>query len=74
MSRISGSSIAATAIVADVLERYPPAMRVFIDHGMACIGCVVAPYHTIEEACLEYGVPLEAFRREIADAVNAAGQ
>lgn len=56
--------------VSDVLNRHPPTMRVFIDHGMTCIGCVIAPYHTIEEACAEYNLAVERFMREIALALE----
>lgn len=65
------SSIGSTTTVGDILERHPRAMRIFIDHRMACIGCAIAPYHTIEEACAEYGVSVDAVVREIAEAVDA---
>lgn len=57
------------AAVSDVLNRHPSTIRVFIDHGMACIGCVIAPYHTIEEACAEYNLAVEKFMHEMTDAV-----
>lgn len=56
--------------VGDVLNRHPSTMRVFIDHGMACIGCVIAPYHTVEEACAEYNLTVEKFMHEVAHALN----
>ena len=64
-------SIEPTTMVGDILGRHPRAMRIFIDHGMACIGCAVAPYHTIEEACAEYGLSVETVVRELAEAANA---
>ncbi|MDE2167282.1 MAG: DUF1858 domain-containing protein [Alphaproteobacteria bacterium] len=60
------------ATVSDVLNHHPSTMRVFIDHGMACIGCVIAPYHTIEEACAEYNLGVESFVREMAEADESA--
>lgn len=64
--------IDAKAIVSDVLNRHPSTMRVFIDHGMACIGCVIAPYHTIDEACAEYNLAVEGVMREMAKAIKNA--
>lgn len=58
------------ATISEVLNRHPSAMRVFIDHGMACIGCVVAPYHTLEEACTEYDLMVEGFLHEMAEATS----
>lgn len=60
------------ATVSDVLHLHPSTMRVFIDHGMACIGCVIAPYHTIEEACAEYNLGFERFVREMTEADESA--
>ena len=56
--------------VAQLLDRHPNAMRIFIDRRMSCIGCSIAPYHTIEEACAEYDLVLEAFTRELAATVD----
>lgn len=66
------TGINATVTVDDVLGQHPDAMRVFIDHGMACIGCAVAPYHTIEEACAEYNLPVEEMLRDLAAAMSAS--
>lgn len=52
--------------VAELLDRDPAAMRLFIDRRMSCIGCAIAPYHTIEEACREYDLAVDGFMRELA--------
>lgn len=64
--------IDAKAMVSDVLNRHPSTMQVFIDHGMACIGCVITPYHTIEDACAEYNLAVEAIIREMTDTLKNA--
>lgn len=64
--------IDTTAMVSDVLNRHPSTMRVFIGHGMACIGCVIAPYHTIEDACAEYNLEVDSVMREMRHAVGTA--
>lgn len=58
--------------VAQLLDRHPEAMRLFIDRRMSCIGCSIAPYHTIEEACGEYDLPIDAVMRELAAAIVRA--
>lgn len=62
----------AKTMVSDVLNRHPSTMRVFIDHRMACIGCVIAPYHTIEEACAEYNLEVDAIMREMVGTLHKA--
>ena len=41
------------------LARDPHAARILLSHGMHCVGCAIAPFETLAEVCLVYGVPLE---------------
>ena len=49
----------ADETVAALLAREPRAARVLLDHGMHCVGCVIAPFETLSEICTTYGVSLE---------------
>ena len=49
----------ADETVAALLAREPRAARVLLDHGMHCVGCAVAPFETLAEICVIYGVSLE---------------
>ncbi|BBF91580.1 DUF1858 domain-containing protein [Blastochloris tepida] len=44
--------------VADVMGRAPATIRVFLDHRMHCVGCPIARFHSVEEACREHGLAL----------------
>ena len=44
------------ALVDDVMRRYPATIRTFLDHKMACIGCPIAGFHTVADACREHTV------------------
>jgi len=57
MSTLHG--ISADDTIETLLARQPHAARVLIDRGMHCVGCAIAPYETIGEACATYGVPVE---------------
>jgi hybrid cluster-associated redox disulfide protein len=48
-------------IVDDVLHRRPATIRVFLDHRMRCVGCPIACFHSIDEACRAHGIATEAF-------------
>lgn len=41
-------------LVAEVLIRWPGSAAVFLRHGMACPGCVMAPMMTLAEAAAAY--------------------
>ncbi|SEQ48329.1 DUF1858 domain-containing protein [Thalassovita taeanensis] len=51
--------------VGDIMHIWPRTVTVFLKHGMLCVGCHVAPLHTVSEACLEYGLDEDSFRAEL---------
>ena len=56
----------------DLMRGWPAAVPVFIRHGMLCVGCPIGPFHTVVEACEEYGLDEETFRAEIEAAITRA--
>lgn len=56
--------------VMDIMDRWPETLSVFLRHKMLCIGCSVAPFHTVEDACVEHDLDVEIVRNEL-DAVIA---
>jgi hybrid cluster-associated redox disulfide protein len=43
-------------LVDDVMRRWPATIRVFLDYRMRCVGCPIACFHTVDDACREHGV------------------
>ena len=56
--------------LADLVKRWPETIPVFMRHNMLCVGCLVGPFHTIEDACTEYGLDPETFLSELIQATN----
>jgi len=54
-----------TNTIAELLAAYPVAARILVSHRMHCVGCDVAPFETVAEACVVYGVDVEEFFDEI---------
>lgn len=46
----------AKLMIADLLDACPAAAQVFLRHGMACVGCTMAPFETLADAAREYGI------------------
>lgn len=61
-----------TLIVADVMNSWPQTVPVFISHRMACPGCVMAPFMTVTEAALEYGLEPEALAADLKEAIETS--
>lgn len=42
--------------VSEIMHRWPGAMRLFIDHRLLCVGCPIAPFHTLTDVAREHHV------------------
>jgi hybrid cluster-associated redox disulfide protein len=61
-------------IVGEVMNARPATIRVFLDFRMGCVGCPIAAFHTVDNACKEHGVDRDKFLaalRAAADTVTA---
>jgi hydrid cluster protein-associated redox disulfide domain len=53
-------------IVDDVMTNWPGAVQVFLRHRMQCVGCELAPFHSLEYAANEHGICEETFLADLA--------
>jgi len=49
----------------ELLNDWPETKRVFFRHDMLCVGCLVTPFHTVTDACKEYGLNVDSFYSEL---------
>ena len=54
-------SIGFDDLVDDVMSGAPETIRVFLQFRMGCVGCPIACFHTVDDACREHGVDRAAF-------------
>jgi hybrid cluster-associated redox disulfide protein len=67
-------SITADLLVDDVMRKWPVTIRVFLSYKMHCVGCPIACFHTVEEACREHGTDHVRLLADLrAAAENAPG-
>jgi hybrid cluster-associated redox disulfide protein len=60
-------------LVDDVMRQWPATIRVFLDHRMRCVGCPIACFHTVDDACREHGRDPATFLSDLR-AVIARGR
>lgn len=53
-----------------LFTHWPPTAAVFLSHRMLCVGCPIAPFHTVIDACEEYGLNEASFRAELRAAIE----
>jgi len=51
--------------VKDIMDQWPDTVPTFIRLRLKCVGCPIAPFHTIADAAREHGADLSALVREI---------
>lgn len=49
---------------------WPAAVEVFLSRRMVCFGCPISPFHTVIDACAEYGLDEAVFRTEMRAAIS----
>lgn len=57
--KLNTEQLAADSIVQRVIDRYPQTITVFAHHRLRCVGCYIAPFHTIADSAREHAVALE---------------
>lgn len=53
-----------------LFDAWPAVAPVFLARRMLCPGCPIAPFHTITDACAEYGLDEAAFRADLRHAMT----
>lgn len=59
-------------IIADLIEGWPESRQTLARRGMACVGCTMARFETIEEAAAAYGFDPREFLRDVAAASTSS--
>ena len=63
--------INAEMTIGEVLKKYPESLKVFLSHGLMCVGCAVARFENIRQGAQAHGIDVDAL---ITDLNEAAGQ
>jgi hybrid cluster-associated redox disulfide protein len=62
----------ADLMVDEVMRRWPSTIRVFLDFRMRCVGCPIASFHSVDEACGEHNADASAFLTKLQDFARAS--
>jgi hybrid cluster-associated redox disulfide protein len=52
-----------------VMRAWPATISVLIRHRMLCIGCPIAPFHTLAEACHAHAIDERTFVSDLGDTI-----
>jgi len=71
---VDPAQISAELRVDDVMQLWPTTMRALLRRRMACVGCHVAPFHTVQDVARAYHVPVEMLLRELRESAAEAAR
>lgn len=57
--------------VSEIMRRWPATMRLFIDRRLLCVGCPIAPFHTLTDVAAEHGVDHDDLVEAVLEVANA---
>jgi hybrid cluster-associated redox disulfide protein len=75
-SGVTQETVVKAAITGDepigqVLKDYPQTLRVFLSHGLMCVGCAVARFENIRDGATAHGIDVEALLKDLNAVVQA---
>ena len=59
--------------IQEVVEKHPASVRVFLDHGLHCIGCAVARFENIEQGAMAHGIDVDALLSDLNAGEEGSG-
>jgi hybrid cluster-associated redox disulfide protein len=62
--------ITPNLVVAELLNRWPQTMPVFIRHRLYCVGCLMSPFDTLHDVVCNYRLPEQPFFAELRQAIE----
>lgn len=54
----------------EIMRNWPDTIRTILDHGLLCVGCPIASFHTVDDAVREHGIAGQEFRASLRDAIE----
>ena len=66
-------SITPNLVVADLLNRWPQTIPIFIRHRLYCVGCLMSPFDTLSDVVCNYPLPEQPFFAELRQAIELNG-
>lgn len=60
--------------IQEVVENNPETIRVFLEHGLHCVGCSVARFENIEQGAMAHGIDVGNLMKDLNDKVASGGE
>jgi len=55
--------------IAEVVQKHPQTIEVFLRHGLMCFGCAIARFENIEQGAMAHGIDVPSLVKDLNAAV-----
>ncbi|MCD6523201.1 MAG: DUF1858 domain-containing protein [Candidatus Diapherotrites archaeon] len=59
--------------LAEVVQRHPETIPVFMKYGLHCIGCAIASFETVEQGAIAHGIDADKLIKELNEVIEEEG-
>lgn len=68
--RMTNADLLLASSIAYLFERHPATVTVFMRHRMVCVGCEIAPFHTVSQVIELYHLDSATLLAELTCAIG----
>ena len=65
-------SITKDMPIGEIVQKYPQTVRVFLKHGLMCVGCAAARFENLEQGAVAHGINVDALLQDLNSAAEPA--
>lgn len=60
--------------IGEIVQTYPQTVRVFLSHGLMCIGCAAARFESLEQGAMAHGIDVDVLVKDLNAAIGNGDQ
>ncbi len=60
--------------IGEIVQTYPQTVKVFLSHGLMCIGCAAARFENLAQGAIAHGIDVDALVKDLNAAIGNGDQ
>ena len=55
--------------IGEIVQKYPQTVKVFLRHGLMCVGCAAARFENLEQGATAHGIAIDPLLKDLNAAI-----
>ncbi len=51
--------------IGEIVQKHPQTIRVFLSHGLMCVGCAAARFESLEQGAMAHGIDVDTLLKDL---------